>query len=150
MQVSNNTYAYSINNIQSDKSSPVTAVSNSTTTKAQTDTVTISHAGRNAEEKWQDIASKYDVTNMSQSEVGKMTEELYDNKLIPKDVLIHMLAPASMNQDPDQKYDVFSQMRKSLEFAESIKTDPIQIEKKRQVIEIFERLHGLHSSGSMS
>lgn len=150
MQINNITQAYKINNTQNDESTQVITISNNTSPKVQTDTVSISPAGKNAEKKWQEIANKYDVTNMSQTEVGKMTKELHDNKLIPNDVLLHMLAPASMNQDPDQKYDVLSQMRISLEFAESTNADPIHIEKQKQVVNVFEQLHGLLNSGSIS
>ena len=150
MHVNSHAQAYGVNQIRNNNSYPTTEVSNVTTAKTETDTVAISNAGRNAEEKWQTIANKYDVTNMSQSEVATMTEELYENKLIPQDVLLHMIAPASMNQDPDQKYNVLSRMRDSLEFSKNRGSNPEQLEIQKRVVEIFERLKGLLSNDPKS
>ncbi len=150
MQINNSAQAYNINQVQNNNPNASIGTDNTTTTKTQTDTVTISNAGRNAEEKWQSIANRYDVTNMSQTEVGKMTEELHNNALIPEGVRMHMLAPASMNQDLDQKYDVLSRMRDSLDFSKSVNAAPKQIEKQTQVVDIFERLSELFSKGSQA
>ena len=58
MQVNNHTQAYGINSVQNNKANPA-PVTNSSTAQAQTDTVSLSHAGqnveKNAEKKWQDI-----------------------------------------------------------------------------------------------
>jgi len=146
MQVNNNAQVYSINQIRNNNSTHATEVSNVATTQTENDIVSISKVGKNAEKKWQNIANKYDVSNMSQTEIGKMTKELDDNKLIPKGVLLHMLAPASMNQDPDQKYNILSRMRDSFEFSKNIGVNQNQLEMQRQVVEVFDLLNELRSS----
>ncbi|MDO6527601.1 hypothetical protein Q4519_18140 [Motilimonas sp. 1_MG-2023] len=42
------------------------------------DTVTISETGKRAQQNWQDIASKYDVHNISAQEVSAMSRELFE------------------------------------------------------------------------
>jgi hypothetical protein len=150
MQVNNYVHVPGINQTQNNNPYSGLKVNGVATMKTEADTVTISHAGKNAEDKWQAIANKYNVTNMSQTEVGAMTEKLYDNKLIPKDVLLHMMAPASMNQDFDKKDNVLDRMRDSLVFSKNSGGNTEQVEKQRRVVEIFERLNGLLSNDSQS
>ena len=148
MQVNNHVHVSNMNQTRNNNPDSESKVSSVATTN--TETVTISSAGKNAEDKWQTIANKYDVTHMSHSEVSAMTEELYDNKLIEKDVMLHMMAPASMNQDFELKYNVLDQSRDSFEFAKNIGGNPEQLDKQRRVFEIFQQLNGLHSNGSQS
>jgi len=60
MQVYNIAQAYNPSQIQNNYPTAKTGMNNATTAQTETDAVTISNAGRNAEEKWQSIANKYD------------------------------------------------------------------------------------------
>jgi len=151
MQVNSQTQAYSINQTRNNSSSPITAeLSNATAGKTETDRITISSEGQNAAEKWRAIANKYDVTNMSQSELVTMTMDLNENKMIPESVGLHMLAPPSMNHDPDKKYDVLTGMRDEYEFQKNRGVNPEQLEQQKLVVEILARLNGLHRSDPQS
>jgi len=147
MNIGNDLQAYNFNKLNAH-STPTTELRNNLATP--TDTVSISNSGKSAEEKWQQISEKYDVANMSQTEVGKMTAELSENKLIPQEVLLHMLAPASMNQDFEQKYNILGKMHDSFESAKMFGGSQDQIDKQKLVVEIFEQLNVLHSKTSAS
>ncbi|MFK5856673.1 MAG: hypothetical protein QM503_11115 [Bacteroidota bacterium] len=76
----------------------------------------ISKAGLNAADKWQQVANNYDVTNISQNETVDMVTELLDNSLISSTDGLFILAPASMNVDPNSKRNMLSNFRDSLDF----------------------------------
>ena len=91
-----------------------------TQSKNTTDTVNISNAGLNAEKKLQEIANKYDPTNMSYNELTRMSSELQINGLITSQEGLAMRAPPSRDFDPDEKYDTVALARKSVEFDQSL------------------------------
>lgn len=64
---------------------------------AETDTVTISEAGRNATSVWDEISNKYDLTNISGKEVRTMARELFDNGLITSTEMFNMWLPPGVN-----------------------------------------------------
>lgn len=70
-----------------------------TTKDVGADIVSISDTGRNAEEKWQEIADKYDMKNISGHEVLGMAKELYDNKLISGDDYLSMYVPSGIDDN---------------------------------------------------
>lgn len=84
------------------------------------DKVTISEAGRNAESKWQEIADKYDPTNMSYNELSDMGTELIENGLITSKEALALLAPPSRDFNPDEKYDTVALAKQSVEFDQSL------------------------------
>ena len=109
----------------------------------KTDTVNISNAGLNAKNNWQEIAQKYDVNNISQTEIGHMISDLTDNKLISSTDSLFLMAPTSMNQDPDVKYDLLASMRKRLDSAIANGNSQDQIKKTENALNIIDRLKSL-------
>ena len=113
-----NTKVSNINHsaLQSSSSQPVKTnpytSSNSRLTESPPSTVTIS-----PETKLADIGSRYDVTNISQNEMGGMISELLDNKLISSTDGLHLMAPRAMNVDPEIKFDLLATTQKALNFA---------------------------------
>lgn len=61
-----------------DPKSVPKAIQTTPQTSPQTQSVQISSAGRNAEQNWQNIAQKYDVTSISGAERRAMAGELMD------------------------------------------------------------------------
>jgi len=143
MQINQTTQASSIYQLQSQRSVTPKTYDNNTSTQAISDQVSISSAGRNAEAKWQAIADKYDVTNISTHERGAMTNELMENKLISSTEALTMMAPISMNHDPETKVNFLDLTKKGLEFAKSNGAPQKQIELMERVANILEQLHGL-------
>lgn len=75
-------------------------------TRAHSDRVTISAAGRNAESTLRDAAEKYDLTNISGKEVRQMARELYDKGAITATEMFDMYLPtgfASAHRDNDKR-----------------------------------------------
>ncbi|KAA1160877.1 MULTISPECIES: hypothetical protein [Alteromonadales] len=108
-----------------------------------TDTVDISNAGLNAKKNWQEIAKKFDVSNISQNEMGDMVSNLVDNKLISSTDSLFLMAPTSMNQDPEIKYDLLESMRKRLDSAIANGNTQDQIKKTENAFNIIEQLKNL-------
>lgn len=69
------------------------------------DTVTLSQEGLNAASKWKEIASKYDVTNISANEKARMGQELYDSGLISIEEQMALCEPASIYDTGDLKFN---------------------------------------------
>ena len=117
MQITNTPY---VNHAESAQHSALSTRINdgqatNTTKKTETDTVSISSAGRNAEAKWQEIANKYDMTNISGNEVMGMAKELYDNKLISSGQMLDMYTPPSIDFNLDEKVNYVAHVTKELE-----------------------------------
>ena len=117
MQITNTPY---VNHAESAQHSALSTRINdgqatNTTKKTETDTVSISSAGRNAEAKWQEIANKYDMTNISWNEVMGMAKELYDNKLISSGQMLDMYTPPSIDFNLDEKVNYVAHVTKELE-----------------------------------
>ncbi|PHR25859.1 MAG: hypothetical protein COA36_13400 [Desulfotalea sp.] len=114
------------------------------TKKTETATVSISSAGRNAEDKWQEIADKYDMTNISANEIMGMAEELYDNKLISSSQMLDMYTLPSIDFNPDEKINYVAHVTKELESLKSHNDGSIQmknaIEAKSRVFDIVKRI----------
>jgi len=114
--------------------------------KTTTDTVSISHAGKNAAEKFQEIAGKYDVNIISVNERDAMAKELYENKLINEKEYIHMTIPyccADLSHDIEvinaEKRDFLSLAKYNYELSKDINTPEANAMAKR-VIDIFEQI----------
>ena len=114
--------------------------------KVEMDSVSISDAGRNAEAKWQEISQKYDVTNISQNEMDNMVSNLIDNKLISSTDSLYLMAPRSMNLDPDVKFDLLSTTRKSLVFAKENGGSVEEIKNKERAMAILDTLRNLSNN----
>jgi hypothetical protein len=114
------------------------------TKNTEIDTVSISSAGRNAEAKWQEIADKYDMTNISPNEVMGMAKELYDNKLISSSQMLDMAIIPSIDFNPDEKVNYVAHVTKELESLKSYNDGSAQmrnaIEAKSRVLDIAKRI----------
>ena len=108
-----------------------------------TDTVSISKEGLNAKNNWQEISETYDVTNISPRDMAHMVSNLIDNKLISSTDSLHLMAPRSMNLDPDVKFDLLATTRKSLVFAKESGASMEEIKNKERAIDILETLRNL-------
>ena len=129
-----------MDNTINDKSPNASPLSRSETT---TDTVTISDAGLSAERKLQQMANKYDPTNMSYSELTRMSSELQLNGLITSQEGLAMRAPPSRDFDPDEKYDTVALARKSVAFDQSLSAAQSKDATLRtSVLDILETLQG--------
>lgn len=114
------------------------------TKKTNTDTVSISSAGLNAEAKWQEITNKYDMTNISGNEIMGMAKELYDNKLISSNQMLDMYTPPSIDFNLDEKVNYVAQVSKELESLKLHSDGSAQmrnaIEAKSRVFDIVKRI----------
>jgi hypothetical protein len=117
-----------------------------------TDTVTISHAGKNAEEKFQEIAQRYDVNKMSVNERDAMAKELHENKLINEKEYMTMTIPyccADLSDDIEatntEKRDFLSLAKYNYELNKDINTSEANAMTKR-IIDIFEQIKGQEKS----
>jgi len=95
------------------------------------------------EAKLADIGSRYDVTNISQNELGGMVSELGDNDLISSTDSLYIMAPRSMNLDPEVKFDLLASTRKSLAFAKEQGTSAEDIKNRERAVDILEKLQEL-------
>tara|TARA_R110002167_G_scaffold38470_4_gene119840 strand:- start:5892 stop:6356 length:465 start_codon:yes stop_codon:yes gene_type:complete len=121
MQINSNDHVSRIYQMNNTSSSAAVSSHSSDTIKNETaDKVTLSEAGLNAESKWQEIANKYDPTNMSYDELSRMASDLHLNGLITSQEALAMRAPPSRDFDPDEKYDTVALARQSVEFDQSL------------------------------
>ena len=116
------------------------------TDNTATDTVIISHAGKNAEEKSQEIAGRYDVNKMSVNERDAMAKELYENKLINEKEYMTMTIPyccPDLSDDIEathaEKRDFLSLAKYNYELSKDINTPEANAMAKR-IIDIFEQI----------
>ena len=128
---------------QLQKSLPSTDKSTTQQTKGSIDKVEISLSGRNAEVKWQEIAQKYDVNNISGREVMMMAKELYDNKLISEESSLLMYVPLSIDENLDKKSNYLDLMVKDLQRAKESGSSIAQINFSEKRIDILEQLDKL-------
>lgn len=101
---------------KSNDSSNVTNSNASIKSENGADKVIISDAGFNAENKWQEIANKYDPANMSYRELSKMSSDLELNGLITSAEGLALRAPPSREFSPDKKYDTVALAKRAVEF----------------------------------
>lgn len=111
-----------------------------------TDTATISHAGKNAAEKFQEIAQRYDVNKMSANERDAMAKELYENKLINEKEYLTMTIPyccTDLSDDIEatnaEKRDFLSLAKYNYELNKDVNTPEANAMTKR-IIDIFEQI----------
>lgn len=104
----------------------------------------IKNTGRESvNEKLQSIASRYDVTNISTNERGAMAQELSDNGLLPEGMMIHMVAPLSMNENRDLKSNYLNITKESFLFAAKMGGNSEQLEMRSKMIELLGQLKTL-------
>ena len=77
-------------------------------------TVVISDAGKNAEAKFNEIAEKYDMTNISANEIMTMSKELYDNKLISSTQMLDMYTLPGIDFDLNEKVNYIDHVTKEI------------------------------------
>lgn len=118
-------------NISSDAASKT-----SSKTESQNEQVTISAAGHSAGERWQFVASQYDVTDISTNERASMAGKLRKNNLISAEQQLRLTAPLSINDDLSTKVDYLTMIKESREVAEKI---PAALKS----LKILEHLHEL-------
>jgi len=124
---------------QSVKTNPY-ASANTRPAESASSIVTIS-----PEAKLADIGSRYDVTNISQNEMGVMVSELVDNELISSTDSLYLMAPRSMNLDPEVKHDLLASTHKTLAFAKEQGTSAEDIKNIERAVNILEKLQELFS-----
>ncbi|REL34969.1 hypothetical protein [Thalassotalea euphylliae] len=119
-----------------------TAQANSTTA----DMATISSAGQASSDadinaKWQAIAEKYDVTNITGHEVLAMAQELYDNNLISEAEYFDMYRSAGIDDDLSRKRNHLEGMMLDYEAVKRHgKPTQESLKKMESVIEILKRI----------
>jgi len=91
-------------------------------------------------EKLQSIANRYDVTNISTNERGAMAQELSDNGLLPEEMMIHMVASLSMNENRDLKSNYLNITKESFLFAAKMGGNSEQLEIRSKMIELLGQL----------
>jgi hypothetical protein len=92
------------------------------------------------EAKLADIGSRYDLTNISQNEMGGMVSGLLDNKLISSTDGLYLMAPRSMNVDPEVKFDLLASTRKALAFAKENGASAEDIKNRERAVDILKNL----------
>tara|TARA_R110001583_G_scaffold194762_2_gene366867 strand:+ start:3555 stop:4016 length:462 start_codon:yes stop_codon:yes gene_type:complete len=120
MQINSNDQVSQIYQMNKTTSAAVQTRSAETIKNETADKVTISDSGRNAESKLQEIANKYDPTNMSYNELSSMATDLYENGLLTSQEALAMRAPPSRYPDLDEKYDTVAAARQAVEFDQSL------------------------------
>ncbi len=143
MQINNNAQANSIYQMQNRLSNASNNSAAPIQSKTINDTVSISSAGLNAKDNWQRVANDYDVTNISQNEIVGMTSELMDNGLISSRDGLHLMAPRSVDNDPEVKYDLLASMRESLAFAKENGGSAEELKIIERSVDILESLQDL-------
>jgi hypothetical protein len=129
-----------VSSLQPVKTNPYASSNARPADESPSSVVTIS-----PEAKLADIGSRYDVTNISQNEMGEMVSELVDNKLISSTDGLYLMAPRSMNLDPEVKFDLLASTRKSLAFAKEQGTSAEDIKNIERAVDILENLQELFS-----
>lgn len=111
--------------------------------KTNTDSVSLSHAGKYAEKNWQAIAAKYDVTNISTHERGEMAADLMNAGLMPPGIGIALVAPIGLNHDPNTKIDFLDASRQSLSFGKAHGAPQEQILLMEKTVSLLEKIKAL-------
>jgi len=150
MNINNNVQANSIYQIQTTTSNVLKISGDKIQNKTTTDTVNISSAGLNANSNWQKIANNYDVTNISQNEMASMVTSLTDNKLISSTDGLYLMAPRSMNLNPDVKFDLLATTQKALAFEKGNGGSAEGIKNEERAINILKRLQELFRKGPVN
>ncbi|GGZ78924.1 hypothetical protein [Paraglaciecola chathamensis] len=134
-----------------DTATPNTTNLNAANKNQTADKITLSEAGLNAESKMQDIAAKYDPSNMSYNELVSMGTELLENGLITSQESLALMAPPSRNFDPDEKYDTVALAKQSAAFDQSLgNTHSKDAKLRASVLEMLQAIQGLSDNNSNS
>lgn len=147
MQINSNDQVSRIYQINNTASAGIQTRSADTIKHETADKVTISEAGLKAGSKWQEIADKYDPTNMSYKELTSMTISLREKGLITSQEALALLAPPSRDFNPDEKYDTVASARQSVEFDQSLGgTQGRDAQLRVRRLEILETIQNLSRS----
>lgn len=111
--------------------------------KVDTDSVSLSHAGKYAEKNWQAIAEKYDVTNISTHERGEMAADLMNAGLMPPGIGIALVVPIGINHDPNTKIDFLDASRQSLSFGKAHGAPQEQTLLMQKTVNLLEKIKAL-------
>ncbi|PAY02956.1 hypothetical protein CKO50_01910 [Pseudoalteromonas sp. HM-SA03] len=79
--------------------------------------VSISPTANNAEHNWQNVASKYNVHNISAAEVRAISRELFEGGFIDSGQMMAIGAPISMNESPHEKINLLGDMKRTFEIS---------------------------------
>ncbi|MEQ2354161.1 hypothetical protein [Pseudoalteromonas piscicida] len=79
--------------------------------------VSISQTANNAEHNLQNIASKYNVHNLSATEVRAMSQELFEGGFIDSGQMMAIGAPISMTENPHEKINLLGDMKRTFEIS---------------------------------
>jgi|GEM_PF-1490746 len=119
------------------------------------DSVTIDPGTKNMGAAEKDIASRYDVTNLSENERIAMAGELFDNNLISPAQYAVMSFPMQEavsrwpgyegTVDPDRKENFLQQSIDQLGFAKGANASAQEIQSRESVISLLENLHSIRN-----
>lgn len=135
---------------------PEITSSNSKLNLSQTDTVTISNNANELEGIQREIASRYDVTNLSENERLAMAHELLDNKLItptqhavmsfPIQEMVSHWPGYEGTFDPNKKTNYLQQSIDQLAFANSGNASTQEIQSREELISLLGNLNKFRNS----
>lgn len=142
MQINSGDQISQVYRMNNDTSAVVSTHSSDTTKGQAADKLTLSEAGRNAGNKWQEIANQYDPTNISYNELTSMSFNLQESGLITPAEGLAMRAPPSRDFNPNEKYDTLALARQAVEFDNSLgATQDKSAQLRVRVLEVLETLH---------
>lgn len=151
MLVSNSNFSF-YSQVQSRDLNAPQALSESSSNKntpaaSSTDSVTISNSANDLASKELDIANRYDVRNLSETERLAMAKELFDNKLItptqhavmsfPIEEMVSKWPGYEGTYDPSQKIDYLQQSIDQLSFSKSGNASTQEIQSREQMISLL-------------
>ena len=144
-------YQIQSSSIKSVQAQPEADLSISTINTSKTDSVNISDAAKEMSNIEQDIASRYDVTNMTESERVSMANELFDNDLITQRQHSVMSLPFQSflaektgtmdTYDPNEKFNYLQQRIDQLSFTKSSGASTQEMELDEGIVSILENLN---------
>lgn len=147
MQINSNDQVSRIYQINNTASAGIQTRSADTIKHETADKVTISEAGLKAGSKWQEIADKYDPTNMSYDELSSMASDLHLNGLITSEEALAMRVPPNRHFEFDEKYDTVALAKQSVEFDQSLGgTQGRDAQLRVRRLEILETIQNLSRS----
>lgn len=108
------------------------------------DKVNISNHAYYAETNWQNIASRYDVTNISNQDRANLAGELQEKGLISGEVGIFIAMPLNTSQNPNEKTNFIDVANQSLQNSINGGASREQIELRKKAINFLEHLNQLN------
>jgi len=134
--------------IKSAQIQPETTANNTSTSVSKTDSVSISNRAKDLAGIEREIASRYDVTNLSENERIAMSHELLDNKLItpaqhavmsfPIEEAVSHMPGYEGTYDPNKKVDYLQQQIAQLSFARSGGASSQELQSREELISLLE------------